>query len=445
MRCQFVPPYLLDRLADVGHGHAADWFGRTRGLDERLRERRATTSPSVAQPPDADGTKTIYSAGGGTSLPGDKVRGDADPPTGDQAVDEAYDSTGIVHELFSTVYGRSGIDDAGSTVTVTVHFGRAYDNAFWDGDQLVFGDGDGEVFERFTKPPDVLFHEFTHGVTQFTADLRYSGQSGALNESVSDCFAAMALQRQFDQTAEQADWLIGEGLFKPSINAVALRSMREPGTAYDDPLLGRDPQVGSMRDYVETTADNGGVHINSGIPNKAFTLAALRLGGYTWERTGRIWYAALTGDAVGRDSGFGEFAAATVAAAGDLYGEEEADAVSAAWEEVGVTPGLDAADAGAPARRSGRIVVSRTGGFTGVVREAAVDADEGPLGAEVASILQQVNFTALPIRDADPRGADRFTYTFAYGDQQVTVPESALTPELERVATLVLGRLADTP
>ena len=102
-----------------------------------------------------------------------------------------------------------------------------------------------------------MAHEFAHGVTQFSAGLVYAGQSGALNESVSDAFAAMAKQRVLGQTPEQADWLIGAGLFRPGVQARALRSMLEPGTAYDDPRLGRDPQVGSM-DYSETIEDNGG-------------------------------------------------------------------------------------------------------------------------------------------------------------------------------------------
>ncbi len=133
-----------------------------------------------------------------------------------------------------------------------MHYGVDYDNAFWDGEQLVFGDGDGEIFDRFTKPMDVMAHEFTHGVVQYTADLVYSGQSGALNESVADVFAAMTKQQSQGQSADQADWLIGEGLFLPGVQATALRSMIQPGTAYDDPRIGKDPQVGSMADYVET-------------------------------------------------------------------------------------------------------------------------------------------------------------------------------------------------
>ncbi|MFC6345541.1 M4 family metallopeptidase, partial [Nocardioides hankookensis] len=184
-------------------------------------------------------------------------------PSGDEAVDEA--ATGITGALalFAEVYGRASYDGAGAPVSLTVHYGQDYDNAFWDGVQLVFGDGDGRVFERFTKPVDVLGHELTHAVTEHTAGLVYEDQPGALNESVSDVFAACLKQRLLGQSADQADWLIGAGIFVPGIAARALRDMAAPGTAYDDPALGRDPQVGHLDDYVSTSEDNGGVHLNS--------------------------------------------------------------------------------------------------------------------------------------------------------------------------------------
>src|SRR5690606_15620654 len=113
---------------------------------------------------------------------------------------------------------------------------------------------------------------------------------------ISDVFGALAKQYRLGQRAGQADWLIGAGLFTDAVQARALRSMAEPGTAYDDPLLGKDPQPGHMRDFVVTQEDNGGVHINSGIPNRAFHLAALALDGHAWEPAGRIWYDALRDD-----------------------------------------------------------------------------------------------------------------------------------------------------
>ena len=209
---------------------------------------------------------------------------------------------------FEAEFGRRSIDGRGGTVSITVHYGRDYDNAFWDGIQLVFGDGDGQIFERFTKPMDVMAHEFTHGVTQFTVGLAYQDQPGALNESISDVFASMAKQRALGQTAAEADWLIGEGLFTSAINAKALRSMKEPGTAYDDPQIGRDLQVGSMADYVYTDDDSGGVHINSGIPNRAFVLAALDIGGASWEKAGQVWYDTLVHGELSAQASFGSFA-----------------------------------------------------------------------------------------------------------------------------------------
>ena len=230
------------------------------------------------------------------------VRTAGDPASGDVSVDEA--ATGITETLalYRDAFARASYDGKGAEVVLTVHYERNYDNAFWNGTQLVFGDGDGTVFGSFTGPVDVLAHEFTHAVTQFTADLTYQGQSGALNESLSDCLGICVKQRVLGQTAETADWLIGEGIFLPSINARALRDMANPGTAYDDPTIGKDPQVGNFSDYLETEDDNGGVHTNSGIPNRAFQLAATAIGGDTWQGAGRIWYDALTGDQVTADS-----------------------------------------------------------------------------------------------------------------------------------------------
>ena len=176
----------------------------------------------------------------------------------------------------------------------TVHYGEDYNNAFWNGTQMVYGDGDGEIFQRFTKSIDVIGHELTHGVTQYEAALEYEGQAGALNESFSDVFGSLVKQYSLKQKADKADWLIGNGLFTRKVKGIALRSMKEPGTAYNDPTIGKDPQPGHMKDYVKTTSDNGGVHINSGIPNRAFYLTAMELGGYAWEKAGKIWYIALT-------------------------------------------------------------------------------------------------------------------------------------------------------
>ena len=314
----------------------------------------------------------------------------------------------------------------------TVHYEQDYDNAFWDGTQLVFGDGDGRVFDRFTKPIDVLGHELSHAVTQFTADLTYQGQSGALNESMSDVFGACIKQRHLGQDAASADWLVGEGIFLPGINGEALRSMSDPGTAYDDPQIGKDPQVGSMADYVDTTDDNGGVHINSGIPNRAFVLAARAIGGLSWSGAGQIWYAALT-SGLSADSDFATFAAATVAAAG-----EHASAVQDAWDTVGVIAGLGTGPGpGVPVAAGLVVEVTRSGGFAGMTKEGAVDLDStDPRATPVRRLVQRIDFRSVVSGEPRP---DRFVYRFSYLGTQCVVHEPALTEDLRELARLVLG------
>ena len=200
------------------------------------------------------------------------------------------------------------------------------------------GDGDGEVFQRFTKSLSVIGHELAHGVTQFTAGLAYRNQAGALNESMSDVFGVLVEQYFKKQSASEANWLIGEGLFTNHVQGVALRSMKAPGTAYDDDVLGKDPQPDSMDTYVRTSADNGGVHINSGIPNKAFYVVASELGGNAWEAPAQIWYGTLTSGTLPPACTFGKFARTTLATAEELFGagSAEHDAVRKAWDTVKV-------------------------------------------------------------------------------------------------------------
>jgi Zn-dependent metalloprotease len=257
------------------------------------------------------------------------------------AVNEAFDGLTDTWNFFWNVYGRNSIDDEGMALDATVHFGNRYNNAFWNSQQMVFGDGDGRLFNRFTIALDIIGHELGHGVTEDEAGLAYLFQPGALNESMSDVFGSLVKQSRGNQTADAADWLIGEGLLAAGVQGVALRSMKAPGTAYDDPVLGKDPQPAHMDDFVRTYEDNGGVHINSGIPNRAFYLAATRLGGYAWEKAGRIWYETLRDSRLRANSGFRRFAALTVANAGRLYGvpSVEQTTVAGAWHDVGISVG----------------------------------------------------------------------------------------------------------
>jgi len=336
----FVPPYVLEQVARAADPELADIATRTLARDAEHRASRSAAPPAPAAPATTQPHRSVSTAGGDETLPGDLVRSEGDDASGDAAVDEAYDGLGATFALYLEVYGRDSLDGRGRSLDATVHYGQSYDNAFWNGERMVFGDGDGRLFERFTKPLTVVGHELTHGVTELSAGLVYDGQSGALNESVSDVFGALVEQYAAEQTAAEASWLIGAGLFTPQVHGVALRSMKAPGTAYDDPTLGTDPQPATMAGYVTTQEDNGGVHTNSGIPNHAFYLVADALGGHAWERAGQVWYDTLTGGRLAKDTDFAAFAGATVAAATDRYGQGDVvDAVRSGWTSVGVEVG----------------------------------------------------------------------------------------------------------
>ncbi|MEV7525457.1 M4 family metallopeptidase [Streptomyces sp. NPDC091371] len=341
--CTVVPPHLLDKAALSADSRRADLAQRTLEHDSMLRTRRRVTAvrgitPGLGAPAADEPRRTIYDAQHRTRLPGKKVRAEGDPVHKDATVNRAYAGLGATYELFLKGFGRRSIDDSGLALDATVHYGEEYNNAFWDGQQMVFGDGDGDLFLDFTVSIDVIGHELTHGVTQYTANLAYLGQSGALNESMSDVFGSLIKQYSLDQTAEEADWLIGAGLLGPNVTGVALRSMKAPGTAYDDDELGKDPQPATMDDYVTTNRDNGGVHINSGIPNHAFYVAATELGGKAWERAGQIWYDTLTGGELASNAKFTDFARLSTAAAAARYGDGGAEhrALQKAWSVVGV-------------------------------------------------------------------------------------------------------------
>ena len=379
VRRHFVPAYLLERIAERGQPPAADRARRAVVLDEQLRARRPGTLPrhAAATTGEPSPRRRVSDAAGSTTLPGHVVREEADPATGDVAADEAFDGLGATWRLLQSEFGRDSLDGAGLPLEATVHYGQDYANAFWDGERMVLGDGDGEYFGRFTASIDVIGHELAHGLTDATSRLTYQGQPGALNESVSDVVGAMVAQHVAGQDAQDADWLIGAGLFTDRVQGVALRSMLRPGTAYDDPVLGRDPQPDSMAGYVETTDDNGGVHINSGIPNRAFALAATHVGGPAWEGAGAVWMAVLLGGQVRPDCDFETFAGLCVDEAGRRFGNQSQSALAVArgWRSVGVlgtdvTPARGtAADGASPSSSAPVVVVGRSGGVTGMSAE----------------------------------------------------------------------------
>jgi Zn-dependent metalloprotease len=291
--CFFVPPHVLDHVARV---HARESLEpsaaqRTAVISNQLREQRRRSltelmhgAPGTAEidiakgitvPPPGTAGRLIYDDQNQWNVDVVLVRGEGDPAVLQENANRAYDDLGQVRTFYKKVMGRNSIDNLGMNLDGNVNFGVQFDNAFWDGQRMVFGNGDNIIFKDLTSDIDVAGHELTHGVTQFTAGLLYTpDQTGALNESFSDILGtavdAWANKKEFDEH----DWLIGEEIMADTLPGEALRNMAEPGTAYDNPILGRDPQPRDMSGYFQP-ADP---HLMSGIPNRWFYLICKEIG-----------------------------------------------------------------------------------------------------------------------------------------------------------------------
>ena len=263
-------------------------------------------------PPGSEPEREIFDAGNGNELPGDPARREGDDPIGDEEVDAAYENFGLIHRYFLETFERNSYDGAGAPLIATVRYRRDPDspfrNAYWDPDrrQMVFGEG-------YAAPLDVTAHEVTHALTEASAGLVYRGESGALNESISDIFAS---------NLDPDDWELGEDLPDG-----AIRDLSDP-ERFDQPA-----HVDDYRDLPDTV-DNGGVHINSGIPNHAYYNMVQNIGR---EASEQIVYRALT-EYLESDSGFEDFRTASLSAAEDLYGEDspEYEGVDEAFRAVGL-------------------------------------------------------------------------------------------------------------
>jgi Zn-dependent metalloprotease len=278
-------------------------------------------------------------------LPGKLVRSEGQAKVADKAVNEAYDFSGDTYDFYDTLFSRQSLDNKGMTLVSTVHLAEVDDsgkfvplnNAFWNGEQMAYGDGDGVIFRSFTGSLDVVGHELTHGVQSFTSNLEYRNQSGALNEHFSDVFGVLVRQWKNGETALKASWLIGAEVLVPAPTRRAIRDMENPGTAYvNDPDLGTDPQPAHLSKLYTGPSDRGGVHINSGIPNRAFALFAKALQGKAWEVAGRVWYQTML--QLSTTSQIADCAKLSVQIAGGAdFGAAAKKAVKAAWKKVGVT------------------------------------------------------------------------------------------------------------
>ena len=340
----YLPPYILENLAQCDDSEIRDLALKALQLSAEARAIRATIGSMVTFAP-------MFSQGLSSEtkerliydmeqrrfpLPGRLVRREGDPPVDDAAVNEAYDHAGITYDFYQQLFNRNSLDNRGMQLISSVHVGRQYNNAFWNGRQMAYGDGDGRIFIQFTKALDVVGHEMTHGVISHESNLEYQNESGALNESFADVMGALVQQWHKDEKdALNADWDIGE-LIMGSSPATRLRTFKDEKAYENDPFLGTDPQPKHLRDKYTGSDDNGGVHINSGIANHAFYLIALDIGGPAWEKPGQIWYQTLRN--LNSQSNFQEAAQMTYEVAGTLFGSgsSEQQAVKKGWDAVGI-------------------------------------------------------------------------------------------------------------
>lgn len=273
---------------------------------------------------------TVYDCRNSQTLPGAPVAGAK--TSKDATAKRAAVETTAVAKFYKTVFGRNSIDNAGMTMMSSIHFGRNYNNAMWNGTQMVYGDGDGKLFVDFTKGNDVIGHELTHGVTQHSLQLGYSGDAGGLNESMSDCFGSMFRQWQAGQDAASADWLIGADIMGPTARAKGYKALRNMARPDDKAALAPQPSR-----YRQLTPGMD-PHYTSGPPNLAFCTACKTLGGKSWEKIGQLWYAALTSSGAHPQMTMPQFAARTRQLAAQQFPAlpAVAAAVDTGWKQVGL-------------------------------------------------------------------------------------------------------------
>jgi Zn-dependent metalloprotease len=373
-----IPPHMIDRIIEKDSALFIQKAQNNFSLDEEIRNRRNTFSklsnelrtvlsksqldngdskePDVsplmgfmsnpqAQPMAAPAQvaiagliREVYTAANKRTLPGKLIRKEGQAAVGNADADNVYDYAGNTYSFYQSLFGRNSIDNLGMKLIQTVHFDKNYTNAFWDGKQMIYGEGDNQTFSSFTSDIDIIAHELTHGVIQYECNLDYQDQSGALNESLADIFGIMIKQKTLNQDVKQSNWLIGENVL---IGAnYAIRSLKAPGTAYvNHPLLGTDPQPAHMNNFFQGSYDNGGVHLNSGIPNHAFYLAAYNVGGFAWDKVGKVWYNAMCNTtAVPSNATFVMFKDATINEAIKLFGATSnvVQEIRNAWIAVGL-------------------------------------------------------------------------------------------------------------
>lgn len=270
-QCAIIPPHILEELAKRGSLSCKKTLNDTHRI---LQERNTTLNNLLIQDDKIGvGDRYVYDSLNQYSQRVKLLRKEADDAIDDEIANGVYEKSGFVRDYFKNTLDLNSMNDKGMDIISNIRYGKDYNNAFWDGDEMTYGEGDAIQFKDFTSAIDVIAHELMHGVTQFLANLEYRSQPGALNEHFSDVFGIIVKQKFYKESCETVNWLIGDELVTEKFPGKAIRSIKEPGTANDF-----DIQPAHMDDYFTGSADNQGVHINSGIPNKAFYLTAIEIG-----------------------------------------------------------------------------------------------------------------------------------------------------------------------
>jgi Zn-dependent metalloprotease len=339
--CFIIPKQVLDRLArdktlSAALRKASDDTSR---VSDELRKVRlqareltiATQSVGTHLVELAAAPKvTVYDCQQTQTLPGTPI---ANPKgSKDATAKRAFVQTSRVAEFYKKIFNRNSIDNAGMTMMSSVHYGVKFNNAMWNGSQMVYGDGDKQIFIDFTNGNDVIGHELTHGVTQHSLQLSYSNDAGGLNESVSDCFGSMFRQWEANEDAQNADWLIGHDILGPNAKTKGFTSLRNMANPADPHCLAPQPT-----NYSQITPGMD-PHFSSGPPNLAFCLACKTAGGKSWEKVGQVWYATLTSSGSHPNMMMKEFAARTRQLASQMYGSTPLilAAIDQGWKHVGL-------------------------------------------------------------------------------------------------------------
>ena len=340
--CQIVPHHVLKRFSEdrTLPAEQRKKFADTMKIDAEFRKLRTqagkltrvarSMAPAAAPALAAAPAITVFNCNHGQTLPGAQI---ATPATSPEATaTHVLAETSSVATFYSQVFGRNSVDGAGMTLISSIHYGVDYNNAFWNGSQMTYGDGDGSIFIDFSRGNDVIGHELTHGVTQHSLGLNYTNEAGGLNESLSDCFGSMFRQWEAKQTVDKAYWLIGKDIMGPAAakkGYTCLRDMANPAAKHC-----LSPQPTKFSQY-KAGMDP---HISSGIPNLAFCTIAKAVGGHSWEKVGQIWYKSLTGFGPSPAMKMKAFADRTRAVAAQLYpgNTAVANAVNAGWKKVGL-------------------------------------------------------------------------------------------------------------